>query len=103
MDVAHAMIGDRDLAVQEIGIRPGEKVHELMVSFEESARTIEREGTFRESYYAITSILPEVSGSPVEEPALGGEYSSRSEIMDFEGVVELLKESGYLEKVGQPV
>ncbi len=101
MDVAHAMIGGRDIPIQEIGIRPGEKVHELMVSYEESARTIERKGTFRESYYAITSILPEVSGSPIEEPALDGEYSSRSEIMDFDGVVELLKESGYIEKIGQ--
>ena len=101
VDVAHAMIGGRDIAIEEIGIRPGEKVHELMVSFEESTRTIERKGTFRESYYAITSILPEISGSPIEEPALEGEYSSRSEIMDFDGVVELLKESGYIEKIGQ--
>jgi hypothetical protein len=102
-DVAWAMIGERDIKVEEIGIRPGEKVHELMVSFEESARTIERKGSFRESYYAITSILPEISDRPVEEPALDGEYSSHQEVMDFDGVVELLKDAGYLEKVGQPV
>ncbi len=100
-DVARAMIGDRNVAIEEIGIRPGEKVHEIMVSEEESARTLERKGTFRESYYAITSILPEVSGDSIEEPAIGSEYSSRMEIRDFDEVVELLKESGYIEKVGK--
>ncbi len=100
-DVAHAMIGDRDIRVEEVGIRPGEKVHEIMVSEEESVRTLERKGTFRESYYAITSILPEVSGGPIEEPAIEREYSSRMETRDFGAVVELLKESDYIEKIGQ--
>lgn len=101
IDVAHAMIGGRDITIEEVGIRPGEKVHELLISEEESVRTIERAGTFRESYYAVTSILPEISGGPAEEPAIGGEYSSRSEIMDFEEAVELLRESGYIQKVGR--
>jgi len=103
IDVAHAMIGGRDITIEEVGIRPGEKVHELLISEEESVRTIERAGTFRESYYAVTSILPEISGGPVEEPAIRGEYSSRSEIMDFEEAVELLRESGYIQKVGRVV
>jgi FlaA1/EpsC-like NDP-sugar epimerase len=103
VDVARAMIGDREIPVEEIGIRPGEKVHELLVSYEESARTTEREGSFRTSYYAIASILPEISGRPIEQPAIEGEYSSHSKIIDFEGVVELLRESGYIEWVGQPV
>ena len=101
-DVARAMIGNRDIKLEEIGIRPGEKVHELMVSFEESIRTVERKGTFRESYYAIAPILPEISGEIVEEPVIGGEYSSHQEVMDFDGVVELLKGSGFIEQVGQP-
>ena len=100
-DVARAMIGDKNVMIEEIGIRPGEKVHEIMVSEEESARTLERKGTFRESYYAITSILPEVAGGSVEEPAISSEYSSRMEIKGFDEVVELLKESGYIEKVGK--
>ena len=100
-DVAHAMIGDRNIDVKEIGIRPGEKVHELMVSFEESARTVERKGTFRESYYAISPILPEIHDGSVEETAIGGEYSSHQEVMELEGVVELLKDSGFIEPVGK--
>jgi FlaA1/EpsC-like NDP-sugar epimerase len=104
-DVARAMIGEREIPIEEIGIRPGEKVHELLVSYEESARTTERKGSFRENYYAVASILPEVSGSyPTgQAAALEGEYSSHSKIIDFEGVVELLRKSGYLEQVGEPV
>lgn len=100
-DVANAMIGDQQIEVREIGVRPGEKTHEVLVSEEETIRTLERRGTFRESYYAISSILPEISGGLSEEPVLDREYSSRSEIMDFDEVVELLKDSGYLEKVGK--
>lgn len=103
-DIIKAMIGKRDIPVQEIGVRPGEKLHELMISEEEAVRTVERMGTLRERYYAITSILPEVSGGPPEEPAFTGEYSSATELMDFEGVVELLQDSGQLEpQVGSVV
>ena len=102
-DVARAMVGGRDIPIEEVGVRPGEKVHELMVSEEEAPRTLERRGTFRESYYAISSIIPEISGSPVEEPAIDHEYSSKNEVMGSEGVVELLKDAGYIEKVGSVV
>jgi UDP-glucose 4-epimerase len=102
-DVVKAMVGDRDIAIEEVGVRPGEKVHELMVSEEEAPRTLERYGTFRESYYAISSIIPEISGDLVEEPAIDSEYSSKNEVMGFEGVVELLKDAGYIEKVGSPI
>lgn len=99
-DVAKAMVGDRDIAIEEIGVRPGEKVHELMVSEEEAPRTLKRHGTFRDSYYAISSIIPEISGDLVEEPAIDHEYSSKNEVMGSKGVVELLKDAGYIEKAG---
>lgn len=100
-DVARAMIGDADIPVTEIGIRPGEKVHEIMVSEEEAARTVVRRGTFRDRYYAISSILPEVSGGPVPDPALDGEYCSSSSVINFRDTVSLLKDSGYIERVGK--
>jgi FlaA1/EpsC-like NDP-sugar epimerase len=100
-DVANAMIGDQEIRVEEVGVRPGEKVHEVLVSEEEITRTRERGGTFRENYYAIASILPEISGEIAEEPAVDREYSSRHAVVEFDGVVELLRESGYLEKVGK--
>ena len=33
------MIGDREIEVDYIGIRPGEKIHEILVSEEEAPRT----------------------------------------------------------------
>lgn len=100
-DVIKAMIGDRDMEVEEIGVRPGEKTHEIMVSEEESLRTVEREASYRERYYAIQSIIPEVSGGLPEETAIEKEYSSRDSVIGFDGVVELLQNAGYLQKVGQ--
>jgi len=100
-DVANAMIGDRDIDIQEVGVRPGEKSHEILVSEEEAIRTSKRRGTFRENYYAIASILPEISGGITDEPAVDREYSSKHDVMGFDEVVDLLKESGYLERVGK--
>lgn len=100
-DVINAMIGDKEMAVEEIGVRPGEKTHEIMVSEEEALRTVESEGTYRERYYAIRSIIPEVSGGLPEKLAIDKEYSSRDSVIGFDGVVELLQNAGYLQKVGQ--
>lgn len=70
--VADVMIGGRAIEKVFIGIRPGEKVHEIMVSEEECYRTTERDG-----YYVIRPMLPELqNGSPAA--ALGGEYSSET-------------------------
>ncbi len=71
VDVAKALIGDRDIRVTVTGIRPGEKVHEIMVSEEEGGRTFDRG-----EHYAIRPMLPELSkGDPGGGP-LGREYSS---------------------------
>lgn len=69
-EIADVMIGGRPMEKVFIGIRPGEKIHELMVSEEECYRTVERDG-----YYVIRPMLPELRGE--ERPAaLTGEYSS---------------------------
>jgi FlaA1/EpsC-like NDP-sugar epimerase len=70
-DVADVMIGDRRIEKVFIGIRPGEKIHEIMISEEECYRTTERDG-----YYVICPMLPELQGN-VQRPALHGEYSSQ--------------------------
>ena len=56
VDVVSALVGKKKIEVKEMGIRPGEKLHEVLVSQEESLRTISRG-----DYFAIKSILPEVS------------------------------------------
>ena len=70
IDMATALVGDRKIEIRVTGIRPGEKIHEVMVSEEECHRTFERDG-----YYVIAPILPELRKEAVV-PALDGEYSS---------------------------
>lgn len=85
VDVAEALIAGREIPIAFTGIRPGEKIHEIMVSEEECYRTVEREG-----YYVICSMLPEVVGAPAREPALDGEYSSSVVTLDRAGLEGLL-------------
>jgi UDP-glucose 4-epimerase len=67
------------------GIRPGEKLHEIMVSEEEAFRTIRRG-----DWYAIQAMLPEVAPVRVETPALVGEFSSESPVLTPEETLALL-------------
>ena len=56
VDIANVLIGDRRIKTEVTGIRPGEKVHEILISEEEIHRTISRD----DSYYVIQPILPEL-------------------------------------------
>lgn len=85
VDVAAALIGDRPIQTVITGIRPGEKLHEIMVSEEEAFRTIRRG-----DWYAIQAMLPEVAGVRVETPALVGEFSSESPVLAPEETLALL-------------
>lgn len=86
VDVAAALIGDRPIRTVVTGIRPGEKIHEIMVSEEEAHRTVERG-----RWYAIPSMLPEVCGDRTGSGVLKKEYSSNDDVLDFDGVRKLLK------------
>jgi len=88
VDVAAALIGNRPIETKVTGIRPGEKVHESLVSEEEAHRTVSRDG-----YYVILPILPELlsEGADAGEK-LGREYSSADELMTPEQIVTLLTE-----------
>ena len=87
MNIAKALIGDRSVNIEVIGIRPGEKMHEILISEEEANHCIKRGG-----YYAILSMLPELSNNQKKEQnALTKEYSSGDSVLDLEGTIELLK------------
>ncbi len=73
-DVAKALMGDAKIPVEYTGIRPGEKIHEIMVSEEECFRTIEENG-----YYVILPVLPELRDGRAFTPALTSEYSSKDD------------------------
>ncbi len=75
-DLAACLIGGRDVDTVITGIRPGEKVHEILLSEEEATRTVDGEA----GYFALRPMLPELAG-PVPEPALVGDYSSANALM----------------------
>ncbi len=84
-DVAATLVGDRPVETVVTGIRPGEKVHEILVSEEEAYRTVERG-----SYYVIQPMLPELRQEETANP-IGKEYSSADDVMYREQVEALLR------------
>ena len=87
VDIADVLIGDRPIKKVVTGIRPGEKLHEILVSEEERYRTITRG-----DYYVIGSILPEIAeGEMITNPVLNDEYSSAHNVMNREQTQVLLK------------
>lgn len=87
VDMARALMEEegKEVKIEFTGIRPGEKVHEIMVSEEECFRTIERDG-----YYVILPVLPELRRGLEFTPALTGEYSSMHNNLSVPELRELL-------------
>lgn len=87
MNIAKALIGDRKIEIKVTGIRPGEKMHEILVSEEEAYHCAKRG-----NYYSILPMLPELASKGEAEPnALKKEFSSGDDVLDFAGTVALLK------------
>ncbi|HXI13982.1 MAG TPA: polysaccharide biosynthesis protein [Thermoanaerobaculia bacterium] len=85
-DLAEVLIDGRDIPIVYTGIRPGEKIHEIMVSEEECYRTIARD-----DYYVICSMLPELRAETAAERPLKRKYSSEDITLDHGGLRELLE------------
>jgi FlaA1/EpsC-like NDP-sugar epimerase len=88
VDVADVLIAGADIPVKVTGIRPGEKIHEILISEEESYRTVHG----AEGYYALRPMLPEVAGDGTIEPVLAGQYSSADNLMDAAALSAYLAE-----------
>lgn len=86
VDIATALIGDRPIQTVITGIRPGEKLHEILISEEECHRSVERG-----SYYVILSMLPELSDGQEYTAALHNEFSSADDVMAPASVVAMLR------------
>ena len=84
VDIARVLANGRDIPIVFTGIRPGEKVHEIMVSEEECHRTTPRNG-----YFVIAPSLPELR-RPTDIPPLSAEYSSSNVTLDDEALRSLL-------------
>lgn len=87
INLGRALIGSRDIPIKTVGIRPGEKMHEILISEEEVHHCVRRGG-----YYAIQPMLPELRQSGGQEPnALEKEYSSGDEVLDLADTTALVK------------
>lgn len=85
VDIADALIGGRPIKKKFTGVRPGEKLHEILISEEEAHRTLDRG-----NYYAIAPMLPEISDLP-SKGVLNKEFSSGDDLMTLDQVSDLLK------------
>ena len=93
LTLAKSLIGERNIEIKITGIRPGEKVYEILVSDEEAGRTFKRG-----NYYTIRPLLPELSrtGLSKEKPALIKEYSSSDIVMDLPETTDYLRKNQLL-------
>jgi len=86
INVAKALIGKRKIPIKITGIRPGEKIHEILVSDEEAWHTLDKG-----KYYAIKSMLPELNKKSKNKKTLTKEYSSKDFLMNLDETIKFLK------------
>lgn len=87
INIAKALIGKRKVNIKITGIRPAEKMHEIMVSEEEATHCVRRG-----NYYAILPMLPELCQLGKHEPAvLKKEFSSEDTALNLDETIALLK------------
>ncbi|TWT60438.1 polysaccharide biosynthesis protein [Rubinisphaera italica] len=98
IDLAEALIGDRKNPIEITGVRPGEKIHEILISEEEAHRTYRRN-----EYYAIKPMLPDLTSNPeVLLNDISKEYSSADSPMSKDQLVKLLTENCLLVDQSRP-
>ena len=87
INIAKALIGKRKIGIKVTGIRPAEKMHEILVSEEEAGHCIKRG-----NYYVILPMLPELRKLNVKTSGvLKKEFSSNDAPLDLPGTISLLK------------
>jgi len=86
VNIAQALIGDMPIDIKIVGIRPGEKVHEILVSEEEAHRTTEVDKN-----YVILPMLPELRNGRSGFATLRKEYSSAENVMSLDETIQLLR------------
>jgi FlaA1/EpsC-like NDP-sugar epimerase len=85
-DLAEVLIAGRPIKTVVTGIRPGEKIHEILVSEEEAHRTVDRR-----DYLAIQPMLPELRSAGAAEKTISKEYSSADNLISKTELAKLLK------------
>jgi FlaA1/EpsC-like NDP-sugar epimerase len=90
-DVAELLIGDRDVEVIKTGIRPGDKLHEVLVSEDEAYRTSELG-----DHYVIKPQLPEFGGFE-SGGAPDREFSSADAVVKGQELVDLIAQAAFVD------
>ena len=89
LNIAKVLIGERDIDIKIVGVRPGEKMHEILVSEEEIHHCVDKG-----DYYAILPMLPELQSSRAQIiNALKKELSSSDFMLDLKQTKSLLKKN----------
>lgn len=83
-DIAKVLIGSSLVNVEYIGRRPGEKMHEVLITEEETERVVKRD-----NYYVVTTEIQ-------EQPGLTQEYNSRDWLIGREELEVLFGQCGLL-------
>ncbi|MDM5198652.1 polysaccharide biosynthesis protein [Fictibacillus enclensis] len=99
LDLAKVLIshsGKKAVGIHELGIRPGEKMHEILLSEYESITTV----YFDEEYFVILPTI-EIKGlneyyADYKKVELES-YSSSEDLMSQEEIREMLKKGGFIE------
>jgi UDP-glucose 4-epimerase len=91
VDLAEVLIGGRAVETRFTGIRPGEKINEILISEEEAPRTVGRG-----AYLAIQPILPELREDVAGEPFGDSEYSSADHLLARDELQGMLHAHGLL-------
>lgn len=90
-DIVDVLVDGLSIPVKVTGIRPGEKLHELLVSDEEVIRTDDR-GTF----FLVRPLLPELAEPRPPSNPVQQRYSSADDLLSPDELRELLASAGLL-------
>jgi FlaA1/EpsC-like NDP-sugar epimerase len=91
-NLARALIGPRQVQVVVVGDRPGEKLHEILISREEMAHVVRR-GAF----YVIGSLLPELKANGFGSSApIHNELSSGNTPLSLSDTIKLVENNNLL-------
>lgn len=92
--IAYGMTGQKDYPHQIVGIRAGEKLHEVLVSEEEMWRAVEYD-----HHFLIPSWSTENRQRSDSKATTASEYASNSyPLLDRDGLFNILSRDGWLEK-----
>lgn len=81
----------KNVAIKYTGIRPGEKIHEVLISEEEIFNTYKKG-----NYYVIQSNLPELQTVKITKPILQEQYSSGNSVMSKAQLKKMLQANKFI-------